>query len=58
MTLNKSLHTSPLEDEANKPVPFTVVLDRGYWITLEACKDGGHTVLQPVSASDCHFTTL
>jgi hypothetical protein len=57
-TLNRYLLSSPLEDEITRQIPFTVVLDRGYRITLEARKEGGHTVMQPVFASDRHFTTL
>jgi hypothetical protein len=56
--LNNYLLTSPFEDDATKQFPFMVVLDQGYQIALEALKEGGHTVMQPVFASDRHFTTL
>jgi hypothetical protein len=57
-TLNNFLLTSPLENETTKQIPFTVVLDQGYRITLEACTEGGHTVMHPVFASNRHFTML
>jgi hypothetical protein len=54
-TLNEYLRTSPHED---KNIPFTIVLDKGYRVVLDAWNAGGHFVLQPIFAqSDRHFTT-
>jgi hypothetical protein len=57
-TLNKRLLTCPFENDTTRQIPFTVVLDRGYRITMEARREGGHAVIQPVFASDRHFTTV
>jgi hypothetical protein len=49
-TLNEYLRTSPLETEHTRDIKFTIILDRGYRVSLEAMNKGGHFVLQPIFA--------
>jgi DDE superfamily endonuclease len=58
-SFNQYLHSSPFEDDSTRDVTFTLVLDKGYRVTLEAQNEGGHFVLQPVfQPSDRQFTTV
>jgi hypothetical protein len=55
--LNKYLLNSPLETEETHNIKFTIILDRGYCVTIDALNMGGHYVLQPIFASpDEQFT--
>jgi hypothetical protein len=57
--LNNYLRTSPLETDVSRGTKFTIILDRGYRVTLEAMQMGGHFVLQPIfSPVDRQFTTI
>jgi hypothetical protein len=56
--LNKYLLTSPLETEEIRNIKFTIILNRGYRVTIDALNTGGHYVLQPIFASpDEQFST-
>jgi hypothetical protein len=45
-------------DEEKKKIKFTIILDGGYRIVVEAFNNGGHFTLQPVFGDgDRHFTT-
>jgi hypothetical protein len=59
-TLNDFLRTSVNhEHDVSRNITFTIVLDRGYRITLDAMRRGGHFVLQPIFVNDAdqQFTT-
>jgi hypothetical protein len=54
-TLNEYLCTSVHD---NKNITFTIVLDKGYRVVLDAWNAGGHFLLQQRFAqSDKHITT-
>jgi hypothetical protein len=57
-SFNTYLLTSTNEDDSTRDIPFTVVLDKGYRVVLDAFRNGGHFVLQPIFAQhDRQFTT-
>jgi hypothetical protein len=57
-SFNEYLLTSPFEDDATRDIHFTLMLDRGYRVTIKAHNEGGHYVLQPIfSDVDRQFTT-
>jgi hypothetical protein len=57
--LNNYLRSCSNETDVTRNIPFTIILDRGYRITLDAMRMGGHFVLQPIFANtaDQQFTT-
>jgi hypothetical protein len=53
-TLNEFINTY---DKEEAHIPFTIILDKGYRIVLDAFNAGGHFTLQPIFAEgDRHFT--
>jgi DDE superfamily endonuclease len=58
-SLNDCIKNSSGEDDNTRLVPYTIILDKGYRVTMDALNNGGHYVLQPIFAEvDKRFTTL